>query len=346
MAGGDILELFRTPLVLAPMAGGISTVELALAANRGLALSFLAGGYQRPEQLADQIVRFRAAADDQPFGVNLFVPASPSDVVATSVIEGYREAIRPEAQRLGVDLAGVDLASIRIDDWFEDKVGYLLAHPVPAVSFTFGLPDQSILQALGRAGSVLIATVTNPAEALQASAAGVDLLCVQAAAAGGHRATFGNYSGSTLELPELLRAVGDVAGVPMIAAGGIASRQDLGDALDAGAFAVQAGTAFLAAAESGASAAHKAALTAPGAETAITRAFTGRPARGIVNDFMRAHQAEVPAAYPQVHALTRPLRQAGAAAGDISVQALWAGTKHRQSSRASAEQIARDLLSD
>lgn len=338
-------ELTRTPLILAPMAG-VGTVELALAANRGQALAFLAGGYQQPAEFANQIERFRTADANAHFGVNLFVPASASDIVAISKLENYRRLIQAEADRFGIDLSEIDLGAVRLDDWFADKVEYLLEHPVPAVSFTFGLPDKAVLDGLRDVGTVLIGTVTNPAEAMQACAAGVDLLCVQSVAAGGHRGTFGNYPGSTLALPDLLRAVGDVASVPMIAAGGIASSRDVAAALKAGARLVQVGTAFLAAAESGAAPAHKVALTAQGSRTAITRTFTGRAARGIANKFMTTFEATVPAAYPQVHALTSPVRRAAAAAGDLSAMSLWAGTGHHQAGTGSAEHIARDLLRD
>ncbi len=338
------MHLLHTPLILAPMAG-VGTTELALAAARGEALPFLAGGYRRPEEFIDQITAFNDASPDGRFGVNLFVPPPADALVATATIEDYRRLIQPEADRFELDLAAAtDLDAIRIDDWFTDKIDYLLAEPVPAVSFTFGLPERAVLDAIRSRGTVLIATVTNPAEAIQACEAEVDLLCVQAASAGGHRGTFGNYAGSTLPLTQLLRAVADVASVPMIAAGGISGPADVAAALTAGALAVQAGTAFLAADESGAPAAHKAALTAAGARTEITRVFTGRAARGIANRFMASFSDAVPAAYPQVHAVTSPLRKAAAAAGDTSVMAMWAGTGHQRASTGSAEQIATDLL--
>jgi nitronate monooxygenase len=337
------MSLLRTPVILAPMAGGISTPELAIAAGRGEALSFLAGGYLPPEDLIEQIQQVGSVEDR--FGVNLFVPPPASAVVANAVIEDYRELIQPTADRFGLDLrTATDLDAIRIDDSFDEKIDYLLAQPVPAVSFTFGLPGKEVLDALRQRQSVLIATVTNPAEAMQACLADVDVLCVQAASAGGHRSTFGNYAGSTLSLVELLRAVGDVANVPMIAAGGIAGPAQVHQALSAGAIAVQAGTAFLAATESGAAAVHKAALTAPGACTTVSRAFSGRPARGISNEFMLKYDFAAPAAYPQVNALTGPLRKAAAAANDPSAMSLWAGEGHRSARSVSAEQIAQELL--
>lgn len=332
-----LMRLLGTPLVLAPMAGGISTPELVLAASRGGALGLWPAGYRDPDQLADDLSRLRQAGAAVG-GVNLFVPSQDGEAGA---VDAYATLVRPEADRHGVRLGWTS----RTDDWFADKLAVLTADPVPAVSFTFGLPPRSAMAALRAAGSVLIATVTNPAEARAATEAGLDALCVQADAAGGHRATFGNYAGSTLPLGELLRAVREVSPLPLIAAGGISSAAELSAALRAGAVAAQVGTAFLAATESGTSVPHRAALTAPGSRTAVTRAFTGRPARAIVNDFLLRYGDDAPAAYPAVHALTAPLRRAGAAAGDASVLAMWAGTGHGTARNDSAEQIAVDLLS-
>jgi nitronate monooxygenase len=334
MAG--IFGILRTPLIAAPMAGGATTVELALATSNAGAFSQLAGGYKTPDDLAAEIAAFRAGSDDA-FGVNLFVP--PTEAIEPD-LDSYAALIRPEAERFGVTLGKPG----RPDDFFADKLDLLLADPVPAVSFTFGLPDTGSIQTLRALGSVVIATVTNPSEALTATDAGVDLIVVQSEAAGGHRATFGNYAGSSLPLLELVKAVRDCAGVDLIAAGGIASSDDLKAVLEAGILGAQVGTAFLAATESGAAPAYKSALTAAGATTAVTRAFTGRPARGVVNQFMRSYESQAPKAYPAVHALTSPIRRAGTAAGDTSVMSLWAGSGHARAQSKPAEQIVDDLF--
>jgi len=335
MAGA--FGVMRTPLIAAPMAGGPTTVALALATTAAGALSFLAAGMKTPEEMASEIAEFRRGSTES-FGVNLFVPPAESPNVD---LLPYAEQIRPEAERLGVSVGSPG----RTDDYFADKLDLLLADPVPAVSFTFGLPDTGSIQTLRALGTVVIATVTNPSEALTATEAGVDLICVQAAAAGGHRGTFGNYDGSTLPLLDLIKTVHDFAGVPMIAAGGIAQSADLKAVLEAGVVVgAQVGTAFLAANESGAAEVYKAALSDGTARTAVTRAFTGRPARGLINRFMRSYEAKAPKAYPEVNALTGPIRRAGAAQGDTSVMSLWAGTGHAHAQRKPAEQIVDDLF--
>jgi nitronate monooxygenase len=331
-----IFGILRTPLIAAPMAGGVTTVELALATTEAGMFSMLAGGYRTPDQMVAEIAAFRAASDEA-FGVNLFVPPTES---ADPEVAGYAALIQPEADRLGVSLGTPG----RSDDFFAEKLELLLADPVAAVSFTFGLPDTGSIQTLRALGTVVIATVTNPSEALTATEAGVDLIVVQSEAAGGHRATFGNYAGSNLPLLELVKAVRDCAGVDLIAAGGIAGSDDLKAVLEAGILGAQVGTAFLAATESGAAPAYKSALTADGASTAVTRAFTGRPARGIVNRFMQAYESQAPKAYPAVHALTSPIRRAGSAAGDTSVMSLWAGSGHLHAQSNPAEQIVDDLF--
>lgn len=332
------LEILPSPLALAPMAGGVGTVRLAVAATAGGAFGFLPGGYRTPDDLSADIVAFRAASGAA-FGVNLFVPPTEPDP-DTGVAE-YARLLRPEADRLGVSLGQPG----RGDDWFPDKIEMLLADPVPLVSFTFGVPDAAALVALGKAGTVRVVTVTSAEEARRVEGLAVDAICVQSAAAGGHRGTHGNYDGSPHGLATLLAEVRRASALPMIAAGGLAGPSEVAAALAAGAAAVQAGTAFLAADESGASESHKDALVEPGARTTLTRAFSGRPARGVVNRFVDKYGSAAPAAYPQVNALTRPLRRAAAAAGDVSAQSLWAGAGHARARRAGAALIARELLS-
>ena len=171
------------PLIAAPMAGGPSTPALATAAAQAGGLGFLAAGYKTPEALAGQIAEVREAG--VPFGVSLFapnpVPAEPE------AYRRYAEAIRPEADRYGLDLPGDDPAED--DDHWDAKVALLLADPVPVAGFTFGFPAPPVIAALRRAGSLVALTVTSAEEARAAAEAGADLLVVQAPAAGGHSGT-------------------------------------------------------------------------------------------------------------------------------------------------------------
>lgn len=312
------------PLVGAPMAGGVSTPALVTAVSDAGGLGFLAAGYQHPADLAADIDRVRRATA-APFGVNMFVPDSrPVDVGA---VGRFRRALTAEAARWQVELPEpVEQDS----DFFDEKVDVVVAARVPVVSLTFGCPPGAVVDRLHAAGARVVVTVTDAQEAVEAAAVDADAVCVQSAHAGGHRATFtaDERSDAQTGTSELVAAVREAVAVPLIAAGGITGPQEAVAAVEAGASAVQVGTALLLTPEAGTHPAHRAALTAPGRGTTVTRAFSGRPARGLRNRFIDSFGALAPAAYPQVHHLTKPLRAAAAARGDAENMALWAGTGH------------------
>ena len=313
------------PVVAAPMAGGPTTPGLVIAAGRAGSLGFLAAGYQTAEQLADDIGSVREAR--VPFAVNLFAPNPlPVDHAAFA---SYAALLQPDAETYGVELDGAQPREDD-DDW-RRKLDVLLKDPVPAASFTFGIPRGDEIAALRRAGTLVIQTVTSAAEATAAVDAGADALAVQAASAGGHWGTLTPTSPpEQLPLTDLLRAVRAAVDLPLFAAGGIATAGAVADALAAGADAAVVGTALLLSHEAGTSAPYRAALLDPArTETVQTRAFTGRPARGLRNGFIDRYDAHAPFGYPAVHHLTRPLRRAAAAAGDPELINLWAGTGHR-----------------
>ena len=323
------------PILAAPMAGGPTTPRLVMAAAAAGGAGLLAGGYQPPSALARQITEVRAAS--VPFGVNLFAPNPvPVDPAAYAA---YTRALQPEADRYGLDLAAVPVTED--DDGWRDKIDLLLADPVPLVTFTFGIPDPAVITALGTAGTLVGQTVTSADEARQAAAAGVDVLVVQGSAAGGHSGTLTpDRLPADLPLGDLVRAVTRVTGLPLIAAGGIATAGAVADVLRAGATAAMVGTVLLRSDESGASKPHRAALADPARDrTVVTRAFTGRPARALPNAFTDHFDRLAPAGYPALHHLTRPLRTAAAAAGDTERLHLWAGTGFRHASAEPAAHI-------
>lgn len=326
------------PVLAAPMAGGPTTPELVVAASRVGSMGFLAGGYKSAETLAEQVTAVRAATGR--FGINLFAP----NPVAVDPVEyaRYRDQVRLEADRLG---APVPEEPIEDDDNWQDKIDLLTSDPVPVVSFTFGVPDQSVLQALRAAGSLIIQTVTSAHEAAQARDRGVDALVVQGYDAGGHSGVF-DPSRLPPELPlaELLAEVRAGVDLPVIAAGGLDSSARVSEALSAGACAAVVGTALLLAPEAGTSAPYRAALTGPDrGPTVLTRAFSGRPARAVRNGFLDAHHDAAPAGYPAVHHLTSPMRRAAVAAGDPEHINLWAGTRYRSTRERPAGEILDDL---
>jgi nitronate monooxygenase len=319
------------PVVQAPLAGGPSTPELAAAVSNAGGLGFVAAGYISSEALSEQLARTHALTE-KPFGANLFVLAErPVDDLA---LHRYARELEPDARHHGVALGEPRFE----DDGFAAKLAVVAAARVPVVSTTFAQPPGELVRAVHAYGGEVWATITSPAEATAAERAGADALVLQGSEAGGHRGSWEDDDGPDLSLLDLLRAV-DVR-IPVVAAGGIVDREATADALELGAVAVQAGTAFLLAPEAGTSGVHRDALTAPGS-TAVTRAFTGRRARGIVNEFMTTH-TDAPSAYPHIHHLTAPLRAAARAAGDAERVNLWAGASYaRVQARPAAEILAR-----
>jgi nitronate monooxygenase len=320
-------DLLRRRIVVAPMAGGPTTADLVIAAGRAGALAFLAAGYKTPEAMAAEITAVRAATAE-PFGVNVFVPGAPYRDAAA--LAGYLGTLGP-----GLGDASWD------DDGFDGKIAALLADPPAVTSFTFGCPPPGVIRALQDAGSAVAVTVTSPGEARLAAEAGADAVCVQGYEAGAHRGTFGNDNapGRDRGLLSLIGEVAAVTGLPQIAAGGIMGPRQVRAVLAAGAAAVQCGTAFLRSPESGAHPLHKAALADPRyTATTVTRAFSGRPARGLVNEFIIEH-SDAPPAYPEINNATRPLRAAAAARGDTERMSLWAGQGYRLAAELPAAEI-------
>ncbi len=315
-----------TPVLAAPMAGGAGTPALVVAAARAGGLGFVAAGYKTPQALADELATVAAAA--VPLGVNLFVP-NPVPV-GRDAYRRYAALVAAEAARYGVTVDPA-AAPVEDDDAWQDKLDVLRQRPVPVVSLTFGIPDRADLAALRRTGAMLVQTVTDVAEARAAAEAGADALMVQAAAAGGHSGTFTPARPlPEVALPELVAAVRHAVRLPVIAAGGLATGADVAAARAAGAEAVAVGTVLLRSAEAGTSAVHRAALADPARSgTVLTRAFTGRPARALRNEFTDRFRELAPYGYPALHHLTAGMRRAAAAAGDPERVHLWAGTGFR-----------------
>lgn len=309
------------PVLAAPMAGGATTAAMVIAAAGAGSLGLLAAGYKSADTVRDEIAVVRQASI--PFGVNVFAP-NPVPITPTDY-HRYAAEIQREADRFGITLPADPIDD---DDAFGAKIELLLSDPVPVVSFTFGVPDAQVVRALQRAGTIVIQTVTASEEADVAAAAGVDMLAVQAAAAGGHSGILRpDRLPADVPIGDLVQQVRSAVALPVLAAGGLSTPTDVRDVLAAGADAAVVGTALLLADESGASATHQRALTDPARpETVFTRAFTGRPARGLRNHFIDTYEASAPLGYPAIHHLTSPLRKAAAAAGEPGIVHLWAGT--------------------
>lgn len=322
MTAAALFDRLTIPIIQAPMLGA-SGPAMALAVSQAGGLGSLAAGALAPEEIIDQIAALKAATD-RPFGVNLLIvrPAAPEPAKVAEALE----RLAPWHDRLGIDLPLV------LNDYapdFNAQFAGLLAAAPPLASFTFDVLSQDQVAALQAAGTLVVGTATTVAEARAWAAVGADAICAQGGEAGGHRGAFINPGPEsligTMALVATIRAAVDL---PVIAAGGIMDGRGVAAALALGAAAAQMGTALLLADEATISKPWRGRIeTAPDDATAVTRAFTGRHARGIQNDFMRRMrpaESGVPA-YPVQNRLTRDLRAAAGRLGDSDLLSLWAG---------------------
>jgi nitronate monooxygenase len=321
----------EVPIVGAPMAGGPSTPALAAAVSDAGGLGFLAAGYRTAEAVQAEIAAVRSTTV-RPFGVNLFCPTR--DEVDEAAIAAYADSLRGEEERYGARVGDPTWS----DDEWDAKLNVVAGERPDVVSFTFGFPDRETVEWLRGLDIAVWATVTSPAEAGVALASGADALVLQGAEAGGHQGSFRRHDDEPLPIQALLQLVAPMTDRPLVAAGGIATAAGIAAVRRAGASAAQVGSALMLAEEAGTSEPHRRALRGD-APTRLTRAFTGRRARGIVNRFMVEHDEDAPVAYPEIHYLTAPLRAKARALGDADGINLWAGQAYQLAAEATAGEI-------
>ena len=307
----------RYPIIQAPMAGGVATATLAIEVSKNGGLGFLAAGYKTSVALENEMKACIEA--NVLYGVNLFVPSNEKlDEVA---LKSYKKQLEKDFSM------SLPVKEWSDDEWFE-KLALVEKYKVPFVSFTFGCPEKQIIERLHKIGCKIIVTVTNIEEARIAYERSADAICVQGINAGGHRGTFQNTNSLNNEpLHELIIKVKNAVKMPIIAAGGIMTGQQIQILLIAGANAVQLGTAFICCNESGANEVYKRALIEGHfRETALTKTFTGRLARGLSNEFIKKYELQAPNVYPALHYLTQPIRKQALENKNPQAMSLWAGT--------------------
>jgi nitronate monooxygenase len=332
------------PILLAPMGGGPGTPELAAAVSEAGGLGSLGASYMTPAQMREDIRKIRALTR-KPFHINLFAggrgPQPPGDLKAMLALLGEVHA--------SLGLAAPALPPLPSDP-FHEQLEVVLDERPALFSFTFGIPDGEAMKREKARGIAVMGTATTVVEAAMLEAAGVDAIVAQGAEAGAHRGTFaGRFEDSLVPTVELVRGIVRQTALPVVAAGGIMDGRDIAAALASGAAAVQLGTAFLACPESGASEAYKRAILTAGRDTTvITRAFSGRPARGLANDFIARLQGreEVILPYPLQNALTRPMRTAAAQRGEAGFLSLWAGQGVARARALPAGELVRRLVEE
>ncbi|MCC3374464.1 nitronate monooxygenase [Cohnella sp. REN36] len=333
----------KYPIFQAPMAGGPTTPELVAAVSNAGGLGNLGAGYLTPKQLRNTIHKIRKLTD-RPFGVNLFVFEQPEESEEETMKEmsDYLDFYRNE---LGIPQSP---ALRKYSESFEEQVQVVLEESVPVFSFTFGIPSPDMIQSMKQRGTFVVGTATTVDEAIQLEASGADAIVAQGSEAGGHRGTFlKNVSDSLIGLMALVPQMVDRVSVPVIASGGIMDGRGLVASLTLGASAVQMGTAFLACTESGAHPTYKQQILSANEDaTEITRAYSGKAARGIQTKFMRnmhAYPGKIPP-YPIQHVMTKDIRQASAMANNPEYMSLWAGQGLRLANDQSAATIIKQTI--
>jgi nitronate monooxygenase len=340
-----VTELLRCehPIIQAPLAGGGDTPELVAAVANAGAFGFIGAGYLDAKQIAKTAARVRELTQ-RPFGINLFAPTAPSAAVA---LDRAIERLAPYFAELGLPPPASAVPSM---PRFEDQLAAALDGGASAFSFTFGMVPSDAIAALRSRGLSVIGTATTVAEAVALQDSGVDAIVTQGTEAGGHRGTFlGDFAAAQIGTIALVPQVVDAVRVPVIASGGIMDGRGIAAALALGAGAAQLGTAFLTTHEAGVPEVYKDAIARATEDgTRVTRAFSGRHARGIINRFMREIDtpgSEIPG-FPIQNQLTRPLRTAAAKQGRAEFLSLWAGQGVRMARRESAEELVARLVEE
>jgi nitronate monooxygenase len=311
------------PIIQAPMAGGPSTPELVTAVSNAGGLGSLGSAYSTPEQITSDIKKVRARTE-KPFNVNLFAggyaPESPVDAAPMlALLAEIHEALH--------------LPPPTLPTWpknpFEEQLQAVLDARPAVFSFAFGIPEPDAMARLKAAGIAIFGTATTVEEGKMLEASGVTAIVAQGAEAGSHRGTFaGPFESAMIPTFELVRALCAAVSTPIIASGGLMDGRDIAQAFARGASAAQLGSAFLNCPEAGTPEAYRRAiLTARADTTVITRAFSGRPARGLLNTFISRleGQEKIILPFPLQNSLTRPMRTAAAKLGDSGYLSLFVG---------------------
>lgn len=324
------------PVIQAPMAGITSPKFVAACCEAG-ALGSIGAGYLNGEETLAFIQEVKKLTN-KPFSVNLFIQEEPR--IDLAVLQEARAALQPFYEKLGIP----NTQRVISTEVFEGQIQAILKEDVKIVSFTFGLPSAEVITRLKQNNVYLIGTATNVAEAITVQEAGLDAVVVQGGEAGGHR---GSFTDEIILIPtaELVAAVKEQVKLPIIAAGGIMTKEHVALMFEQGAHYVQIGTALITAFECEASRTHKnAILNSKQQSTTLTKAFTGKYARGIKNQFTEQLKEATVAPYPIQHYLTLHIRKESALQNQPEYLSLWMGENSHMAREASVKEIIDSLL--
>ncbi len=328
----------RVPILLAPMAGACPP-SLSIAVSEAGGLGACGALMMRPDEILAWSNEFRSKSEGH-FQLNLWIPDPPPlrnlelETLQREFLANWGPPVAPDA------------AEAPLHDFYAQCEAVLGSAP-KAVSSIMGLYEPAFVSELKRRGILWFATVTTVEEAKAAESAGADAVVAQGSEAGGHRGAFhaDEAEQRLVGLFALLPQVVDAVDIPVVATGGIADARGMTAALLLGASAVQIGTGFLRAPEGLTPTSYADRLARTEAhETVVTRAFSGRPGRGIANAYVRAAMSgPIPAPYPIQRALTASMREEARKSGNVERMQMWAGQSAKLARAEPAGEIVRDL---
>ena len=349
MFRNEVTELLQIdyPIIQAPMAGGVTTSTLVASVSNYGGLGMIGAGYMNPTQTREQIREIRQLTSNY-FGINLFVPhefnASENEIISAN------HFLKPIRDQLNISIEeSIELPQYESAfETFNEQIKVVIEEEVPVCSFTFGIPSKEVIQKLKEKNIILMGTATTVREAIEVEKMGMDMVVVQGCEAGGHRGNFINdFQESLIGLMSLIPQVVDNVRIPVVSTGGIMDGRGLMASICLGAKGVQMGTAFLTCIESGANNVHKEAILQSNEDqTILTRAFSGKWARGIKNEFiseMQEHEIDFPD-FPIQNTLTQDIRKTSASQHNKEFMSLWSGQSSRLAKNQTVETLIKDII--
>ncbi|WP_066062836.1 NAD(P)H-dependent flavin oxidoreductase [Neobacillus soli] len=337
----------KYPIIQAPMAGGVTSSELVAGVSNTGGLGMIGAGYMSPDQMQNQIREIRQLTD-KPIGVNLFLPSNYT--ANEEKLHKAKALLQSVKEKFNIEKEPVLPAHEQDIKTFNEQLNIIIEEKVPICSFTFGLPSPEVVVKMREFGIIMIGTATTVQEALMNEKAGMNAVVVQGSEAGGHRGTFHTEEKhSLIGLMSLIPQVADRINLPLIAAGGIMDGRGIMAAKCLGAVGVQMGTAFLVCEESGANTLHKEAIiNASEEEVILTKAFSGKMARGLNNTFIEemSRYEDVFPEYPLQNELTKEIRKASAANGTTEYMSLWSGQSPRIAKKLTVRELMNNIVMD
>jgi nitronate monooxygenase len=334
----------RYPIIGAPMAGGATTPELVAAISNAGGLGSLGAGYMQPEQIKKAIRKIKQLTN-KPFAVNLFIPCDYR--VTPQEIQLACTALNQSSTELKTTISACDYHD---PPSYDEQLGVIIEEYVPIFSFTFGIPSTKDISRLKNNDILLIGTATTLTEALLLEENRIDMIVAQGYEAGGHRGTFlGIEEDALIGLISLVPQLADCINIPIIASGGIMDGKAIAASFSLGGSGVQMGTAFLTCLESGIHPKYKKTLLSQVKDnTVLTRAFSGKLARGIQNLFTKrmAHHLDTITDYPIQNSLTQKIRQKAKSLHSSDFMSMWAGQSAHLCKEVKAKELLKSLVDE